>query len=181
MLRNPNGVAFHNGSLYVAEIDRILRYDGIEGNLDSPPEAVEVARLPYYILHGWRYIAFGPDEKLYVAMGADCNVCEPVDELNGTIIRMNADGSEREVFARGVRNSVGMDWSASGELWFTDNGRDMLGNDVPSDELNHAPVQAWTSASPPAIREAYPIRSWDRMRAIAAMRRCLPPGHWGRM
>lgn len=140
MLRNPNGVAFHDGSLYVAEIDRILRYDGIESDLDSPPEAVEVARLPYYILHGWRYIGFGPDEKLYVAMGADCNVCEPVDELNGTIIRMNADGSDREVYAKGVRNSVGMDWSASGELWFTDNGRDMLGNDVPSDELNHAPV-----------------------------------------
>lgn len=141
MLRNPNGVAFHNGSLYVAEIDRVLRYDGVEGNLDSPPEPVEVARLPYYILHGWRYIAFGPDEKLYVAMGADCNVCEPVDDLNGTILRMNADGSDREIFAKGVRNSVGMDWSPAGELWFTDNGRDMLGNDVPSDELNHAPVQ----------------------------------------
>ncbi len=140
MLRNPNGVAFHEGSLYVAEIDRILRYDRIEANLDSPPEAVEVARLPYYILHGWRYIAFGPDEKLYVAVGADCNVCEPVDELNGTILRMNADGSDREVYAKGVRNSVGMDWSPSGELWFTDNGRDMLGNDIPSDELNHAPV-----------------------------------------
>ncbi|MGB7571782.1 MAG: PQQ-dependent sugar dehydrogenase [Methanothrix sp.] len=141
MLRNPNGVAFHNGSLYVSEIDRILLYDDIESNLDSPPEAVEVARLPYYILHGWRYIAFGPDNKLYVAVGADCNVCEPVDELNGTILRMNADGSDREVYAKGVRNSVGMDWSPSGELWFTDNGRDMLGNDVPSDELNHAPVQ----------------------------------------
>ena len=140
MLRNPNGVAFHNGSLYVAEIDRVLRYDGIESNLDSPPEAVEIASLPYYITHGWRYIAFGPDEKLYVAVGADCNVCEPVDELNATIMRMNADGSDREVYAKGVRNSVGMDWSPSGELWFTDNGRDMLGNDVPSDELNHAPV-----------------------------------------
>ena len=140
MLRNPNGVAFHDGSLYVAEIDKILRYDGIEGNLDSPPEPVEMARLPYYITHGWRYIAFGPDEKLYVAVGADCNVCEPVDELNATILRMNADGSDREVYAKGVRNSVGMDWSPSGELWFTDNGRDMLGNDVPSDELNHAPV-----------------------------------------
>ena len=140
MLRNPNGVAFHDGSLYVAEIDRILRYEGIESNLDSPPEPVEVARLPYYILHGWRYIAFGPDDKLYVAMGADCNVCEPVDDLNGTILRMNADGSDREVFAKGVRNSLGMDWSPAGELWFTDNGRDMLGNDLPSDELNHAPV-----------------------------------------
>jgi glucose/arabinose dehydrogenase len=140
MLRNPNGVAFKSGSLYVAEIDKILRYDEIEDNLDSPPEPVEIASLPYYILHGWRYIAFGPDGKLYVAVGADCNVCEPVDELNATILRMNADGSDREVYAKGVRNSLGMDWSSSGELWFTDNGRDMLGNDVPSDELNHAPV-----------------------------------------
>jgi glucose/arabinose dehydrogenase len=140
MLKNPNGVAFHNGSLYVAEIDRIVRYDDIEAKLDSPPKPVVVATLPYYIMHGWRYIAFGPDAKLYVAVGANCNVCEHKDELNATIIRMNPDGSEREVYAKGVRNSVGMDWSPKGDLWFTDNGRDMLGNDVPSDELNHAPV-----------------------------------------
>ncbi len=141
MLKNPNGVTFYNGSLYVAEIDRIVRYDEIEANLDKPPKPVVVATLPYYIMHGWRYIAFGPDGKLYVAIGANCNVCEHEDELNATIIRMNPDGSEREIFAKGVRNSVGMDWSQDGELWFTDNGRDLLGNDVPSDELNHAPVK----------------------------------------
>jgi glucose/arabinose dehydrogenase len=141
LLRNPNGVAFHNGSLYVAEIDRIVRYDEIEANLDSPAKPVFVADLPYYVMHGWRYIAFGPDGKLYVAAGANCNVCEHKDELNATIIRMNPDGSDREIYAKGVRNSVGMDWSPEGELWFTDNGRDMLGNDVPSDELNHAPVK----------------------------------------
>jgi len=140
MLKNPNGVAFYDGSLYVSEIDRIVRYDDIEAKLDSPPKPVVVATLPYYIMHGWRYIAFGPDAKLYVAVGADCNVCEHEDELNATIIRMNPDGSEREVYAKGVRNSVGMDWSPSGDLWFTDNGRDLLGNDVPSDELNHAPL-----------------------------------------
>ena len=100
-----------------------------------------VANLPYYVMHGWRYIAFGPDGKLYVAVGANCNVCEHKDDLNATIIRMNPDGSEREIYARGVRNSVGMDWSPEGDLWFTDNGRDMLGNDIPSDELNHAPVK----------------------------------------
>lgn len=141
MLKNPNGVAFHNGSLYVAEIDRILRYDDIESRLDSPPEPVVVKELPYYILHGWRYIRFGPDGKLYIAMGADCNACTHDDPLNATIVRMNPDGTGMEVYARGVRNSVGMDWDPrTGELWFTDNGRDELGNDVPSDELNHAPV-----------------------------------------
>ena len=100
-----------------------------------------VANLPNYVMHGWRYIAFGPDGKLYVAVGANCNVCEHKDDLNATIIRMNPDGSEREIYARGVRNSVGMDWSPDGDLWFTDNGRDMLGNDISSDELNHAPVK----------------------------------------
>jgi glucose/arabinose dehydrogenase len=141
LLKNPNGIAFHEGSLFVAEIDRILRYDEIENKLNSPPEPKIVSTLPYYILHGWRYIAFGPDGKLYVAMGANCNVCTPEDELNATIMRMNPDGTEKEVFARGVRNSVGMDWDPrTNELWFTDNGRDLLGNDVPSDELNHASV-----------------------------------------
>jgi glucose/arabinose dehydrogenase len=141
MLKNPNGVAYHEGDLYVAEIDRIVRYDEIEANLDSPPKPVVVANLPYYIMHGWRYIAFGPDGKLYVAVGANCNVCEHKDDLNATIIRMDPDGNNREIYAKGVRNSVGMDWSPDGELWFTDNGRDLLGNDVPSDELNHAPIE----------------------------------------
>jgi glucose/arabinose dehydrogenase len=140
MLKNPNGVAFHKGSLFVAEIDRILRYDNIESRLDKPPKPTVIAALPFYIMHGWRYIAFGPDDKLYVAVGANCNICEHNDELNATIIRMDPDGRNREVFGKGVRNSVGMDWSQNGDLWFTDNGRDMLGNDVPSDELNHAPV-----------------------------------------
>ena len=140
-LNNPNGVAFKDGSLYVAEIDRIIRFDDIEYLLDSPKEPVVVKELPQYLLHGWRYIGFGPDGKLYVAMGANCNVCRHDDELNATIVRMNPDGGNMEVFARGVRNSVGFDWDArTGELWFTDNGRDELGNDVPSDELNHAPV-----------------------------------------
>ncbi len=141
-LNNPNGVAFKDGSLYVAEINRIIRFDDIEAQLDSRKEPVTVKELPQYLMHGWRYIGFGPDGKLYVAMGANCNVCQHDDELNATIVRMNPDGSNMEIFAKGVRNSVGFDWDpATGELWFTDNGRDLLGNDVPSDELNHAPVQ----------------------------------------
>ena len=141
-LNNPNGVAFKDGSLYVAQINRIIRFDDIEAQLASPKEPVTIKELPEYLMHGWRYIGFGPDGKLYLAMGANCNVCQHNDELNATIVRMNPDGSDMEIFAKGVRNSVGFDWDpATGELWFTDNGRDLLGNDVPSDELNHAPVQ----------------------------------------
>lgn len=139
-LDTPNGVAFKNGSLFVAEIDRVIRYDGIESRLENPPSPVVVKEgLPSESAHGWKVIRFGPDEKLYIAIGAPCNICEPV-EPQGTISRMNPDGSQFEVYARGIRNSVGFDWSpTTGELWFTDNGRDWLGNDVPSDELNRAP------------------------------------------
>lgn len=149
-LNNPNGVAYHNGSLYVAEIDRIIRFDDIEAIFAEDAAdaagaadvvAVTVRELPQYILHGWRYMAFGPDGRLYLAMGADCNVCHHEDELNATIVSMNPDGSDLQVYSKGVRNSVGFDWDPeTAELWFTDNGRDLLGNDVPSDELNHAPV-----------------------------------------
>jgi glucose/arabinose dehydrogenase len=136
----PNGVAFHDGSLYVAEIQRILRYDGIEGRLDSPPKpAVVRSDLPADRHHGWRYIAFGPDGKLYVPIGAPCNVCD--QKGYAQITRMNADGTGREVFATGIRNTVGFTWHpVTKELWFTDNGRDWLGEDVPPDELNRAPT-----------------------------------------
>lgn len=138
-LKMPNGVAFHGGSLYVAELKRILRFDDIEENLDNIPEPVTVADgLPEETHHGWRYIGFGPDGKLYVNIGAPCNVCDRPGF--GQIWRMNADGSEREVYAEGVRNSVGLAWHPeTAELWFTDNGRDMLGDNRPADELNHAP------------------------------------------
>lgn len=133
----PNGVAVHDGALYVAEMAKIWRYDDIERHLDAPPAPVLVAELPSERHHGWRYIGFGPDGKLYVSIGAPCNVCDRDAEDFATIIRMNADGSGREVIARGVRNSVGFTWHpTSGELWFTDNGRDMLGDDVPPCELN---------------------------------------------
>ncbi len=140
-LNSPNGVAFRNGSLYVAEIDRVIRYDDIEANLDSPPEPVVVNdNFPDDPTHGWKFIAFGPDGKLYVPVGAPCNVCEPEDERFGTIMRMNPDGSDLEIFARGIRNTVGFDWDPeTGVLWFTDNGRDWLGENVPPDELNRAP------------------------------------------
>jgi glucose/arabinose dehydrogenase len=136
-LHLPIGVAFRGGALYASSVDRIVRFDAIESHLDSPPRGVAIAdNLPTETHHGGRYIAFGPDGKLYVNIGAPCNICEP-DPRHGLIMRMNADGSAREVVARGVRNSVGFDWRpGSGEMWFTDNGRDNLGDDVPPDELN---------------------------------------------
>ncbi|MBI5789924.1 MAG: sorbosone dehydrogenase family protein [Rhodocyclales bacterium] len=136
----PSGLAWKNGSLYVGAVNRILRYDDIDRRLDKPPAPVVVTQsLPRETHHGWKFIAFGPDGKLYVPVGAPCNICEP-GEPYAAMLRMNADGSGREVFARGIRNSVGFDWSpVDGALWFTDNGRDLLGDDVPPDELNRAP------------------------------------------
>ena len=133
----PNGVAFHDGALYVAEIHRILRYDDIENQLENPPDPVIIRDdLPQEGHHGWKYLRVGPDEKLYVPQGVPCNVCE-TDDPFGTIMRMNLDGSDLEVIARGVRNSVGFDWNpVTGELWFTDNGRDWISDDLPPDELN---------------------------------------------
>lgn len=139
-LRSPAGVAFRDGALYVSGIDRILRVPDIERDLEHPAKAEVVSdRFPKDAWHGWKFIAFGPDGKLYVPVGAPCNICEPDQERYANIMRMNADGSGMEVFARGVRNTVGFDWDPqTKEMWFTDNGRDMLGDDVPPDELNHA-------------------------------------------
>ena len=139
----PNGVAFRQGALYVAEVNRIWRYDNIEANLANPPKASLVTdKLPSDRHHGWKFIRFGPDGMLYVPVGAPCNICEPADPY-AAILRIKVDGAAAdapEVFARGVRNSVGFDWHAqTKELWFTDNGRDSLGDDVPPCELNRAP------------------------------------------
>jgi glucose/arabinose dehydrogenase len=140
-LTRPNGVAFRDGALYVAEVNRITRYDGIESRLASPPKPVVVnERYPSDTSHGWKFIAFGPDGYLYVPVGAPCNTCERLDDARyASITRMKPDGTGLEVYASGVRNSVGFDWNpADGHLWFTDNGRDELGDDVPPCELNHA-------------------------------------------
>ncbi len=136
----PNGLAFRNGSLYVAEVNRLLRFDDIEANLNNPPEPIVVYDdYPTEYHHGWKYIAFGPDGKLYVPVGAPCNICESEDERFASITRMDPDGSNREIYARGVRNTVGFTWHPeTGELWFTDNGRDMMGDDIPPCELNRA-------------------------------------------
>jgi glucose/arabinose dehydrogenase len=138
-LNLPNGVAFREGALYVAEVSRILRYDDIEARIEDPPEPVVVRDdFPRDRHHGWKFIAFGPDDKLYVPIGAPCNICD--EDGYAVITRMNPDGSDLEVYARGVRNTVGFTWHPeTGELWFTDNGRDYLGDDLPPCELNRAP------------------------------------------
>lgn len=141
-LNMPNGVAFRKGSLYVAEVNKVWRYDNIESSLAAPPKPVLVSdKFPSDEHHGWKYIAFGPDDKLYVPVGAPCNICEkPNDKRYASIMRMNADGSDLEVYASGIRNTVGFAWNPqTKDLWFTDNGGDRMGDNRPEDELNHAP------------------------------------------
>ena len=140
-LKTPNGVAFHEGDLYVAEINRILRYPKIEENLNSPPEPIVVYdKYPKDRWHGWKFIRFGPDNKLYVPVGAPCNTCERKEDIYATITRINPDGSQFEIFAKGIRNTVGFDWHPeTKELWFTENGRDEMGDDIPPEEVNYAP------------------------------------------
>ena len=142
-LHMPAGVDFRDGSLYVSAVDRILRYDDIEGRLTNPPEPVTVSdAFPDEPHHGWKFIRFGPDGLLYVPVGAPCNICKSQNERFATIMRMQPDGSGLEVYAHGIRNTVGFDWHPqTGALWFTDNGRDWLGDGIPPDELNRAPEQ----------------------------------------
>ncbi len=134
----PSGVAYRDGKLYVGALSRILRFDGIDDRLAAPSQPVVVSdKFPSDTHHGRRFLAFGPDGKLYVPVGAPCNICQP-DERHGVIQRIDGDGGAIETVARGVRNSVGFDWNPRDRtLWFTDNGRDMLGDDLPADELNH--------------------------------------------
>ncbi len=137
-LKVPNGIAYRDGDLFVAEQTRISRYRNVDNRLDNPPAAeVILDGLPSENHHRDRYLSIGPDNKLYFSIGMPCNICER--KGFGIISRVNMDGSGREVFAYGIRNSLGQAWHAeTGDLWFTDNGRDMLGDDIPPDELNRA-------------------------------------------
>jgi len=137
-LNQPSGLAFRDGSLYVAAVNRILRFRDAAQNLEKPPKPEVVSdAYPSDAHHGWKFIAFGPDGRLYVPVGAPCNVCPPPGPLHSTITKLDIAGGRPEVVARGVRNSVGFDFQPeTGELWFTDNGRDWLGDDQPPDELN---------------------------------------------
>jgi glucose/arabinose dehydrogenase len=140
-LRMPNGVAVKDGDLYVAEVSRILRFKDIENNLTKPSYEVVYDGYPDEAHHGWKFIAFGPDGMLYIPVGAPCNICVSEDPIFASITRLDVSkpGAKPEVYAHGVRNSVGMTWHPeTKELWFTDNGRDMLGDDTPDCELNKA-------------------------------------------
>ncbi len=135
----PNGVAFKDGDLYIAEVNRILRFKDIESKLENPGEPeVVYDQYPSESHHGWKYIAFGPDGKLYIPVGAPCNMCES-EEIYASMTRLDISTNQREIVQHGIRNSVGFDWDPkTNDLWFTDNGRDMLGDEIPNCELNHA-------------------------------------------
>jgi glucose/arabinose dehydrogenase len=137
-LTQPSGVAMNKGNLYVFAIDKVLRFDNVASNASvQPVDMTKAFDLPPEQHHNWKYIAFGPDGKLYVPFGAPCNICEPPSKEYAQIRRYNADGSGKEVIATGVRNSVGFDWHPkTGELWFTDHGRDWAGDKGFEDELN---------------------------------------------
>lgn len=140
-LRMPNGVAYKNGDLYVAEVNRILRFKDIKNNLTTPKYEVVYDGYPTDGHHGWKFIAFGPDGMLYVPVGAPCNICEKENPIYASITRLDVSkpGAKPEVYAHGVRNTVGFAWHpVSKHLWFTDNGRDMMGDDIPDCELNRA-------------------------------------------
>jgi glucose/arabinose dehydrogenase len=136
-LDRPNGVAFKNGTLYIAEGSKLSKIEGIEDKLDNPPKPTVIySDLPNDAGHGWKYLAIGPDNKLYFDVGQPCNNCMP-DDKHALLRRVSLDGSTSEVVARGVRHSVGFDWHpVSKEMYFTDNGRDWLSEDLPNDELN---------------------------------------------
>jgi glucose/arabinose dehydrogenase len=136
-LYRPNGVAFKNGTLYIAELSKVSRIDKIEDNLDNPPKPTVIYdNFPKDEAHGWKFTAIGPDNKLYVEVGQPGNNVLH-DDAHGQIRRMNLDGSGAEVYVRGVRHSVGFDWNPeTKQMYFTDNGRDWMSEDVPQDELN---------------------------------------------
>jgi glucose/arabinose dehydrogenase len=166
-LNMPNGVAFRDDALYVAEVNRVIRFDDIEGRLDNAPAPVVVNdSFPTRTHHGWKFIRFGPDGLLYVPVGAPCNICKPDQARYATIFRMKPDGSDLEQYARGVRNTVGFDWDPrTKEMWFTDNGRDWLGNDAPPDELNHAPRPGMNFGYPYCHGKAIPDPEFGNKRA----------------
>jgi glucose/arabinose dehydrogenase len=160
-LNSPNGIALHNGTLYIAEINKISKIDNVAGVLDNPPKPTVIYDdLPSDAPHGWKFLTVGPDNKLYFNIGAPCNICMPSDR-HAQIRRINLDGSGAEVVARGIRQVVGMDWHPTMKvLYFTENQRDWLSEDQPQDKLNRCSIPARTiSASPIATAVTFPTRN----------------------
>lgn len=166
----PNGVAFYKGDLYVAEVSRILRYDNITDHIGNAVSQLITDKLPDKYHHGWRYIAFSPDGWLYTAIGAPCNVCISKDPRFATISRMKPDGTDFEIYAKGVRNSVGFAWNPKDDkLWFTDNGRDWLGDNIPPDELNFAPHAGMDFGFPYFYGDNVPDPKYGHLRSSKGM------------
>ncbi len=167
----PNGVAVRDGDLYVAEISRILRYDNIAEHLkNSEKPAVAVSHLSKQTRHAPRVIHFGPDGLLYVSIGMPCNTCLPANKHLGSIIRMQANGKDKQVFAKGIRNSVGFAWSPKTNiLWFSDNGQDWLGNNLPPDEINRAPSMVMNFGFPYFYGNNVPAPKYGTMRSSKGM------------
>jgi glucose/arabinose dehydrogenase len=164
-LEMPTGLDYYKGDLYVSEVSRILKYQNILDSYQLSPDPVIINDdLPSERWHGWKFIRVGPDEKLYVPVGAPCNVCDSANIIYATICRMNLDGSNLEIYAEGVRNTVGFDWDpVFRTLWFTDNGRDWMGDEIPPDELNKAPTHGLHFGFP--YRHGSTIRDpeyWDK-------------------
>lgn len=138
----PSGLAYKNGDLYVAEVDKVIRFKDIDKNFRKKPKAeVIYDNLPSKSHHGWKYLKFGPDDKMYIPIGVPCNVCLSDDRRFGTIISVDLATGKEEYVAEGVRNSVGFDWDpVTKKFWFTDNGRDWLGDDSPPCELNKVSI-----------------------------------------
>lgn len=137
-LNMPNGIAYKDGALYVATLKRIIRFDNIDQQLNKPPKPTVIYKnFPAKKSHGWKYLRFGPDNKLYTAVGAPCNICLPKAMIFTSLLRLNTDGTHMQILARGIRNTVGFDWQPkTNTLYFAENGRDFLGDDIPPDELN---------------------------------------------
>ncbi len=166
----PNGVAYRDGDLYVAEMSRIWRYRNIEKNLNRPQRELITDQLPDKTRHGWRFIKFGPDGWLYVAIGAPCNVCVSQDPRFATISRLQPNGQDFQIYAKGIRNSVGFDWHpVTKKLWFTDNGRDWLGDNLPPDELNYAPHAGMDFGFPYFYGDNVPDPQYGRERSSQGM------------
>jgi len=172
-LNDGSAVAFHNGALFYSDRTRLLRMDDIENRLDNPPAPVTVVDgLPNEERHGARFMMIGPDNKLYISVGSPCNLCESPNDQFGHVLRVNPDGSGREIFARGIRNTVGFDFHPQTRaLWFTENGQDDLGNERPNDELNRVSKVGEHFGFLTATTRRLPIRNSARSARAASSRR----------
>ncbi len=171
-LYRSNGVAFKNGALYVAELSRIIRYDNIEDNLENPPQPVVVFdALPKDEPHGWKFMTLGPDGWLYFQIGSPGNIVMP-PSTHASIMRLDPERKVMENVGLGVRNSVGMDFHpVTKQLWFTNNGRDWVNDDLPNDTLHRVTAKGQHFGFPYATRATCSTRNSARAARARSSRR----------